>query len=70
MSWYSNGKPDDFTKVKKRTEWASEYAYNFYGIYLKKLQALFCVFQEQGKPSPQTNYDSSMVKLYCIDKLK
>ena len=20
MSWYSNGKPDDFTKVKERTE--------------------------------------------------
>ena len=39
-------KPGDFTKVKKRTEWASEYAYNFYGFYLKKLQALFCVFQE------------------------
>ena len=35
MSWYSNGKPDDFRKVNKRTEWTSEYAYNFYGFYLK-----------------------------------
>ena len=34
MSWYSNGKPD-VTKVNKRTEWTSEYAYNFYGFYLK-----------------------------------
>ena len=37
MSWYSNGKTDDFTKVNKRTELTSEYAYNFYGFYLKKL---------------------------------
>ena len=32
MSWYSNGKPDDVTKVNKRTEWTSEYVYNFYGF--------------------------------------
>ena len=37
MSWYSNGKTDDLTKVNKRTELTSEYAYNFYGFYLKKL---------------------------------
>ena len=35
MSWYSNGKPDDFTKVNKRTERSSEYVYNFYGFSLK-----------------------------------
>ena len=35
MSWYSNGKPDDFTKVSKRTEWTGNYTYNFYGFYLK-----------------------------------
>ena len=28
----SNEKPDDFTKVNKRTEWIGEYAYNFYGF--------------------------------------
>ena len=70
MSWYSNRKTDDFTKVNKRAELTSEYAYNFYGFYLKKLLVWMCVFQEYRKPSPQTNYDSSMVKLYCIDKLK
>ena len=37
MSWYSNRKTDDFTKVNKRAELTSEYAYNFYGFYLKKL---------------------------------
>ena len=26
---------DDSTKVNKRTEWTSEYAYNLYGFYLK-----------------------------------
>ena len=31
MSWYSNGKTDDFTKVNKRIEWTNEYACNFYG---------------------------------------
>ena len=70
MSWYSNGKTDDLTKVNKRTELTSEYAYNFYGFYLKKLLVWKCVFKEYGKPSLQTNYDSNMVKLYCIDKLK
>jgi len=31
----SNGKHDHFTKVNKRTEWTVEYAYNFYGFYMK-----------------------------------
>ena len=31
----SNEKPDDFTKVNKKTEWTDEYACNFYGFYLK-----------------------------------
>ena len=70
MSWYSNGKTDDLTKVNKRTELISEYACNFYCFYLKKLLVWKCVFKEYGKPSLQTNYDSNMVKLYCIDKLK
>ena len=30
-----NGKPDDFKKVNKRTEWTGEYAYNSFGFYLK-----------------------------------
>ena len=28
-------KPGDFTKVKKRTEWTGEYAYNLYSFSLK-----------------------------------
>ena len=28
-------KPDDFTRVSKRTKQTGEYAYNFYGFYLK-----------------------------------
>ena len=32
MGTDSNGKPDDFTKLNRRTD---EYAYNFYGLYLK-----------------------------------
>ena len=37
LNWVkdSNRKPDDFTKVNKRTEGSSEYAYKFYGFYLK-----------------------------------
>lgn len=31
----SNGKSDDFTKINKRAEWTSDYAYNFYGFCLK-----------------------------------
>ena len=31
----SNGKPDGFTKINKRTEWTHEYACNFYSFYLK-----------------------------------
>ena len=68
MSWYFNGKPDDFTKVSKRTEWTNEYAYNFYGFYLKNYGAESYVFREQGKSSSQNNYDNTLVKLNVINK--
>ena len=47
MFWYSNGKPDDFTKVNKRTE-PGEYAYNSYGFYLKKFTGLNQCLPEVG----------------------
>ena len=68
MSWYSNEKPDDFTKGNKRTEWTSEYAYSFNGFYLKNYGFESCVFWEYGKSSSQTNYDNTVVKLYVINK--
>ena len=68
MPWYFNGKPDDFTKVNKRTEWTSKYAYNFYGFYLKNYGFKSYVFRKQGKSSSQTNYDNTLVKLNVINK--
>ena len=36
LNWTElNGKSDGFPNVNKRTEWTGEYAYNFYGLYLK-----------------------------------
>ena len=46
MPWYSNKKPDDFTKVKKETEWTSKYTYNFNGFYLKNYGFKSYVFRE------------------------
>ena len=63
MSWYSNEKPDDFTKVNKRTEWTSRYAYNFYGFYLKNYW-----FSASRENLPQANYDNTLVKLNVINK--
>ena len=63
-----NGKPDDFTKVSKRTEWTSEYAYNFYGFCLKNYGVESYVFREKGKSSSQANYDNTLVKLNIINK--
>ena len=67
MSWYSNEKPDDFTKVNKGLNEPVN-AYNFYGFYLKNYRFESCVFQEQGKPSSQTNYENNLVKLSVINK--
>ena len=63
MSWYSNGKPDDYTKVNRRAEWTSEYAYNFYGFCLKNYGFESYVFREYGKPSSQTNYDLQKLEI-------
>ena len=46
----------------------SEYAYNFYGFYLKNYRFESCVFWGYGKSSSQTNYDNNLVKLYVINK--
>ena len=70
MSWYSNEKPDDFTKVNKGlNEPANKIAYNFYGFYLKNYRFESCVFQEQEKPYSQTNYENNLVKLCIINKI-
>ena len=44
----SNEKPDDFTKVNKKTEWTDEYACNFYGFYLKNywFESVFSRYKE------------------------
>ena len=38
----SNGKSDGFPKVNKRTEGTGEYAYNFYGLYLRNYWFALC----------------------------
>ena len=50
----SNGKPDHFTKVNKRTEWTVEYAYNVYGFYMKNywFKSVFSNCKKKKKTSP------------------
>ena len=48
MGTDSNGKPDDFTKLNRRTD---EYACNFYGLYLKNCW-LECFPGVRGKNFP------------------
>ena len=65
MSSYSNGKPGDFTKVNKSTEWTGKYAYNVYGLYLTNNLFGF-VFStcEENLPLKLIMTYTSLVKLY------
>ena len=83
MSWYSNGKTDDFTKVNKRTEWTNEYACNFYGglPWNQKILALWKKSYDQPRqhikkqrhyfankgPSSQNYFSSSHVWMWELD---
>ena len=71
MSSYSNGKPGDFTKVNKRTEWTGKYAYNVYGFYLKNNLFGF-VFStcEENLPLKLIMTYTSLVKLYLCKQIE
>ena len=67
MSWYSNEKPDDFTKVNKGLNEPANMLITLM-VSNGQITGLNLIFQEQGKPSSQTNYENNLVKLYVINK--
>ena len=68
MSWYSNEKPDDFTKVNKGPNELANMLITFM-VSIWEITGLNRVFSgSREKPSTQTNYKNNLVKLYIMNK--
>ena len=67
MSWYFNGKPDDFTKVNKGMNEPANMLITFM-VSIWKLRVWILCSQGVGETSSQTNYDNTLVKLNVINK--
>ena len=68
MSWYSNEKPDDFTKVNKGLNEPANMLITFM-VSIWEITGLNRVFSgSREKPSSQTNYKNNLVKLHVINK--
>ena len=68
MSWYSNGRPDDFTKVNKGLNEPVNMLITFM-VSIWKITGLNLMFSgSKGKPSSQANYGNTLVKLNVINK--
>ena len=68
MSWYSNEKPDDFTKVNKVLNKPANMLITVM-VSIWKTTGLNLVYSwSREKPSSQTGYKNNLVKLHVINK--
>ena len=68
MSWYSNEKPDDFTKVNKGLNKPANMLITVM-VSIWKTTGLNLVYSgSREKPSSQTSYENNLVKLHVINK--